>query len=525
MMAAPTTITVAVLAVASGVLHATPATARLKAGAAAVVSESIRALGGEKRLRSIKTLTLVGNSYTNHLQDSPNPRGPWLVDFDRFTEYQDLEHRKLRRDSAADTASISSSVTTSQRELVARGIDAHLTVENGTARVDYTTDAHEEWSDLGPLRAMLTALHAPDLSLAAARELHGVPTTVVTFSWQASPVKVFVDDFTELPLAVEYSQSYPDSVARAAWGDMLVRTTYSNWELEPGGLHYPLQADTTLNGQPLQVVSIAKVELNTSLPANPFTVTRAIKADYTHEIHDVDLTPLGEPGNGDPGMATREIYPGIVQIPGQWYVTLIHQHNGIVVLEAPISAGYSARVMDEAKRRFPGERIKAVISTSNYWWHIAGLREYVAAGVPIYALDLNRALLTGLVSAPHLMHPDSLQRNPRTLQLLAVSHELTLGTGSNRVELFPIRTSTTSQMLMAYLPRYGLLYSSDMAQPLGKNASFLAPQYLWDLRRAVYDNHLRVQTLIGMHMSPTPWHKLIEALVKARALPAGSSRS
>src|SRR6185437_7897216 len=521
-LVAPLAATVAVLTGASATLRATPAAVHPEARAKTLVSESINALGGEERLRSIRTLTLVGSSYTNHLQDSPNPRGPWLVDFDRFTEYQDLRQRTLLRDSAANPASARATATTLHRELVAEGIDAHLTIENAIARVDYTTAAHDDWIDLGPLRVMLTALHAPDLHVSASRRLHGIPTTVVTFRWQGLPVKIFINDFTKLPLAVEYFQSYPDSVARAAWGDMAVRTTYSNWELEPGGLHYPLQTDTTLNGQPLKVVSLTKVSLGTGLAADQFTVTSAIRGDYAQETHDVDRIPLGQRGNGDPGLPPREICPGVVQIPGEWYVTLIRQHDGVIVLEAPISGGYSAKVIEEAGRRFPGERIKAIISTSNYWWHIAGVREYVADGIPLYALDLNRELLSHLSSAPHLTHPDSLQRSPRMLDLRAVTGKQVLGKGVDRVALYPIRTSTTSQMLMVYFPQCALLYSSDMAQPLGKNGAFVAPQYLWDLKRAVDENHLHVETLIGMHMSPTPWAKLLKTLVTAKAFTAGS---
>ncbi|HEY1891849.1 MAG TPA: hypothetical protein VGG63_15695 [Steroidobacteraceae bacterium] len=482
-----------------------------------MVSESILALGGEARLRAVKTLILIGSSYTNHLQDSANPRGPWLTDFDRFTEYQDLQRRSLRRDSTSDDTTARPTSTTIHRELIAEGIDAHLTVTGGASAVDYTTAAHDDWIDLSPLRVMLTALQAPDLRLSAHTEETGIPTTVVTFRWEGFPVKIYIDDFTQLPLAVESLQSYPDAVARGAWGDVRLRATFSNWDLEPGGLHYPLQTNTTLNGQPLRVISVAKVELNANMPANQLAVIAAIRHDYAHEIHDVDQTPLGEPGNGDPspGLPPREISAGVVQIPGEWYTTLIHQGDGVIVLEAPISAGYSAKVIAEAKRRFPHDRVKAVISTSNYWWHIAGIREYVADGIPIYALDQNRDLLLHLASAPHLMHPDSLQRHPRMPDLRAVSGKLVLGTGVDRVELYPIRTSTTSQMLMVYFPRYALLYSSDMAQPLGENGAFIAPQYLWDLMRAVNHDHLQVKTLIGMHMSPTPWSKLTQAVVAA----------
>lgn len=35
-------------------------------------------------------------------------------------------------------------------------------------------------------------------------------------------------------------------------------------------------------------------------------------------------------------------------------------------------------------------------------------------------------------------------------------------------------------------------------------------------------NHLHVKTLIGMHMSPAPWNKLIETPVTADAMTAAS---
>src|ERR1035438_3007706 len=82
-----------------------------------------------------------------------------------------------------------------------------------------------------------------------------------------------------------------------------------------------------------------------------------------------------------------EITPGVVLIPGSWNTTLIRQDDGIVVLEAPISSGYSAKVLEFAQSKFPGVPIKAVIMTSDSWPHIGGVREYVAGGIPVYVLD------------------------------------------------------------------------------------------------------------------------------------------
>ena len=478
-------------------------------GAAALVQSSIQAMGGERILQSVTGLVLSGDAYQNHLQESAHPGNPWLVTFDHFTEYQDLAGQRMRRKSAQTADAASTTATTFWDELVAAGIDSVSSENDGKTEVDYTATAHDDWLDLGPVRILLTAKQATDLHSLPDSRVNGIPTHVITFHWHNSPVKVDIDSYTNLPFVVEYLQTYPDSVAKNAWGDMTIRITYSNWDLERGGLHYPLQWNTALNGSPSRTVQISKVQVNPALPAELFALTSAIRDDFAHEIHDVDQTPLGEPGNGDPGRPISELQQGVVQIPGEWYATIVDQGDGLVILESPISAGYSSQVIQEAGRRFPGSPIKAVISTSNYWWHIAGIRQYVSMGTPIYCLDLNQDLLAALASSPHLAQPDALAREPRPIDLRSVSGRTVIGSGRNRLEVYPVRTSTTSQMLMVYFPAYKLLYSSDMAQPLGPGGSFLHPQYLWDFQiQAVAADGLEVTTLIGMHMSPTPWAKL-----------------
>jgi hypothetical protein len=48
------------------------------------------------------------------------------------------------------------------------------------------------------------------------------------------------------------------------------------------------------------------------------------------------------------------------------------------MLEAPIGSGYSEKVIAEVEKRFPNTPIKAVITTSDAWPHLRGVREYVA---------------------------------------------------------------------------------------------------------------------------------------------------
>src|SRR5262249_17333067 len=130
-----------------------------------------------------------------------------------------------------------------------------------------------------------------------------------------------------------------------------------------------------------------------------------------------------------------------------------------------ISAGHSAQVIDEAKRRFPNVPIKAVITTSDAWPHFGGVREYVARSIPIYALDLNLPILNRMVKSSRRLNPDALERNPRRPDFRVVSGKTLRGDGPNRMELYPVRTETGERMIMIYFPQHHLLYASDLIQP------------------------------------------------------------
>lgn len=467
--------------------------------ASRLVARALDAMGGAPRIRALRGLQLSGDAFERHLYEAEPPDQPFYLTWQHFSESRDLQQGRFRRLSwTSDSASAQ----------IEKGADSVLEIRQaGTGRA---TRLHRDWLDLSPERLLLTARAAPDLHTIDDTVISGVRELRVAFTWSRVPVRVWVDAFTDLPSRVDYVQAYPESVSSGAWGDVQMRSTFGAWVLFPGGLHYPTQIETYLNGEHFRSTMLSDVRANPTVPEGDYVISDAARSSARRPgLLNASDIPLGSAAR-----PATEIEPGVVQIPGAWYATLIRQSDGLVVLEAPISAGYSAKVLEFAAHRFPGVPIKAVISTSNYWWHFAGVREYVARGIPVYGLDLNERVLRDIVASPHRLYPDSLEHDRKQIRLHLVSGKTTIGTGANRLELYPVRSSTTSLMLMVYMPQYQLLYSSDMAQPLGPNGSFLFPQYLSDLRREVTRDGLDVQTLIGMHMSPTPWSTL-ESTLKA----------
>jgi flavorubredoxin len=201
-------------------------------------------------------------------------------------------------------------------------------------------------------------------------------------------------------------------------------------------------------------------------------------------------------------------------LPGSWNVALIQQTDGIVILESPISSAYSAEVIAEARRRYPGQPIKGVITTSDSWPHIAGIRQYAAEGIPIYALDLNHPILQRFLAAPYTSKPDLLARAPRTAQFHLVGDKTEVGTGTNRIEIYPLRGETSERQMMVYLPGLHLLYGSDPFQQM-PDGSYHVPQTVTELMGAVNRNHLSVSRFWMMHVGLTPWIDLTKAVATA----------
>lgn len=290
------------------------------------------------------------------------------------------------------------------------------------------------------------------------------------------------------------------------WGDVTTRVYYSFWWLQ-NGIHYPLQADIFRNGLPDQTVTITKVEFNPSLAADTFAIAPETRTAFAARAKKTVEDRA-------PGAASSELAPGIVFIPGAWNTTLVRQDDGIVVLEAPISSGYSAKVMQMAQSKFPGVRIKAVITTSDSWPHIGGVREYVAQGIPLYVLDRTAPLIERFLHAPRSQYPDSLARAGRKADLHLVSGKTVMGSGANRMEIYPIHGETSERQMMVYFPEHKLLYGSDPFQQLDDGKLFY-PQTVSELQSAVEREHLAVERFFMMHMGPNPWTMALKAVQEA----------
>ncbi|NOK17283.1 hypothetical protein [Corallococcus carmarthensis] len=486
-----------------------PASAAEDAGRAHVRAAA-EAMGGEARLRALTGLRVRGVGHWNLLEQSERPTPPFLVIYEQFDELRDLRRSRLRQKSEGRGMVMDAwkGVTMLLADGVAAAEFDGKWRPMGAAQLQ---DMQERLA-FAPEHVLLAALDAKDLRAQADTVLQEVPHHVVAFHLDRASVRLFLNARTGLPTAVETVDAHPEDPFWSVWGDVRTVLSFQAWALEPGGLRYPRHWEWARNGQPHHSVTVTAVTVDPPLADADFTVTDDVKQGFeARRARKLDDTPVLRPD-----APPVELAPGVVQLPGAWNVALVAQDDGLVVVEGPLASGYSARVLDEAAKRFPGLKVKAVVSTSDAWPHVGGLREYVARGIPVYVLDLNRALVERLVASPRTLLPDALARKPRAAKLQVVEGRRVVGSGKNRLELVPVRTETGERMLFAWLPEHGLLYTSDLVQPQ-PDGTFFNVQQVDETVQVAAREKLPVARVFGMHLKPTDWSTLTTAVQKARA--------
>jgi hypothetical protein len=295
------------------------------------------------------------------VEQSERPEGPYVAEFDRITEFHDLTGSRFRRTLSFQVPPFPETQDTT---VFANGVGMRQMGENKSSASSALVQQMQESLALSPERVLLTALEAPNLHLEPNTKLHGIVHRVIAVDCKGAQVKVYLNSNAMLPTATETSGATAHSGYWSYLGDVTMRTWYSSWALQKGGIHYPMQWNIERNGLPDRMLVISKLTFDGAIDESGFAIPEDVRAQASTGARSGDLESLPL---GFPSRPAIEIVPGVVFIPGRWNVTLVKQSDGIVVIEAPISSGYSAKVIEEAGRRFPRVPITAVVTTSDSW--------------------------------------------------------------------------------------------------------------------------------------------------------------
>jgi hypothetical protein len=473
-------------------------------GAQAVLNSSMDAMGGKNLLSSLKTLQLEIHETQFRLDDSERNAFPWWASNLKVTETRDLNAERYRMEAEVEHPQfVYTQSIISDGSIIAAG-RTRLGKTGWASR----PETHERLQ-LSPERVLFTAQQATDLTELPDVPIHDVMHYDLRFTWMGFRVDVFVNKSTHLPDRIASLRTNRYDIAQNAWGDIQWSTDFLFWKREPDGLVYPRQWNTLRNGVPILIDSVISLAANPSLEDGTFDVPADARKDFADKGHlAIDEFSF------DGFKQITSIGKGVWLISGNWNVLVVEQEDGLVVIECPQSGRYSAKVLDYLRQRFPGVKVKALVSTTDSTWHYAGLRTYIARGIPTYALDLNVPLLQSFLTAPHTRAPDELTFAKRSPDLRAVADRTVIGKGTSRIELCPLRGESDERMMMIYFPELQLLYgSSNDVFDTGKGG--MAGTFnLSEVVSPARARHLTVTTYAGIHTPATPWQEVVNIALK-----------
>ena len=473
------------------------------ATASQCVARALDAMGGRQKLAGISSVALdvVGHTV---LAEQSYRQSPFITSYQRDKLVLDFANGRLRDDSHSVWPEADPHQADSDQSLIVTSAgggyhDPKGDSPCGLASID---DARQALA-LGPLRVLMSAADAKDLHYDGTQMLRSTPHVAIAFTWNGVPVRVLLNAHNHLPDAIETTQQFRDFWY--FWGDTQQRVYWDNWKFA-SGVEYPSNEVVERNGLLWKSSEAIDVQFNPPIDAEHFALdpkvaqqsaqgkgwARSFKSDKQAQLAD-----------------------GVSLYPGSWNTTIVRQDDGVVILETPISGAYTQGLFEEARKLYPTLPIKAVLSTSDSWPHTGGIRYDVAQGIPIYILDLNRALLDRIVAAPHAIDPDALQLTRKSPDWRIVSDKTQIGAGANRMQLIPLRGASTERQYMVYFPEHHLLYASDTLVIDPDQHTLYDPELMHEVQQAVEREHLVVDTVYAMHQEPVAWKDVVGLLRKA----------
>ena len=234
-------------------------------------------------------------------------------------------------------------------------------------------------------------------------------------------------------------------------GDMLVETTYSNYQRMGNEIMFPMHIVQKQGGYTALELWVSSVEPNA---AADVAVPDAVKTAPPPPPVRVEAQKVGQ---------------GIFWLTGGTHHSVaIEMRDHVVLVEAPLNEERSTAVVAKVKEIIPNKPIRFVVNTHHHFDHSGGLRTLVDEGATVVTHVMNRDFYTKAWAAPRTINPDRLARSKKMAVFQTFMERHALTDGARTIEIYRIASSPHHDgFAMVYVPAEKILIEADAFTPAG----------------------------------------------------------
>lgn len=457
-----------------------------------ILDAGVRAIGGEEALRVARVVRrqMSGDWYGSGQGSRPEPfLGPTLTPPRSNARNRIMSLIDYAGNRWFDEAVESESTTDEVTRITAVAEDQGFETITYRDERPFHRDFHAQ--DLPALRAgrlrrypeglLRMALDRPEgLEWVGEGTELGRKQRVVSFTDPVGArVLLYFDAETNLLTKSEILRSH------AIAGDSFSDVVYDDYRAVER-LRLPFHCIDRRAGVPTEETRARSIELNVIFPEERWQSP----SDFARMLED------------PPGQSVEQLGEDLYMIRGPYNSIFAVFRDDVVVFEAPLSGKYSKAGLDLVHVTAPGKPIRCVVSTHFHFDHVAGVRTYVAEGVPIVTTPDAKGVIERVASAQHTMHPDALSRSPQSPRVETVTDKRVFDDGTNRAELYDFGpTEHVAQMLVAYFPKQKVLFVADLWDIVSTDL-VIAGSDAVTLAQRIRERGLQVERIIPVHGVP-----------------------
>ncbi|MCR5889368.1 hypothetical protein LRS06_16655 [Hymenobacter sp. J193] len=179
-------------------------------------------------------------------------------------------------------------------------------------------------------------------------------------------------------------------------------------------------------------------------------------------------------------------------------VLVVEFNSFLLVAEAPLNSENGELILAEARKLAPGKPVRYFVAGHYHPHYLGGLRPFVHRGATILTTPADVPYVQYLTAAPHTLHPDSLQRQPRPLRTEAITTSKTIAENGFEMQIHVIgsKSQHTNDYLVYYFPSEKLLFEDDLVWIARQGPSRKASARQVGLYQAIRDLGLSVETIV-----------------------------